>query len=95
MRLPRVTEFAHLGGFRLHVCFSDGSEGDVDLKRHFEAAAGLLAELSNEQAFAKVSLDREFGVLAWPNGVEFDPLLLWSEATGKPLPGQRTVSQNT
>jgi len=94
MRVPRVTEFDYLGGFRLHVRFSDGSEGDVNLRRHFVAGGGLLAELANEDAFAKVRINREFGVLAWPNGVEFDPLLLWSEATGKPLPEHHTVLPN-
>jgi hypothetical protein len=86
VKIPRVTSCKYLGGFRIRVSFSDGLEGEADLGHFFAGRKGLLGELQDENAFAKVGVNEEFGVLAWPNGVEFDPLLLWSEVTGRPIP---------
>jgi hypothetical protein len=76
----------YLGGFRIRLGFSDGMEGEADLEHFFAARKGLLGELQDVREFAKVGVNKEFGILAWPNGVEFDPLLLWSEVTGRPIP---------
>jgi hypothetical protein len=87
MRIQRVTTLKHLGGFRVRVRFSDGVEGEADLRHHFAGQKGLLGELASGPAFANVHLNKEAGVLAWRNGVEFDPLLLWSKVSGRePVP---------
>ena len=86
MRLPDVTGVTYLGAFLVHLTFSDHLEGDVDLEPFFRGRSGLLAELASPEAISAVYLDEEAGTIAWPNGVDLDPLVLWSEATGRPIP---------
>ena len=41
--------------------------------------------LESVEFFAEVTVDQEAGTLVWPNGVDFCPDVLYSEATGKPI----------
>ena len=47
---------------------------------------GVFAPLEDVEFFKKVTVDPEIGTLVWPNGVDFCPDVLYSQATGKPLP---------
>jgi hypothetical protein len=86
-RIPRVTAVAYVGDLRLNVSFDDGAEGEADLAPYFfEGKPGFLGELADKALFAKAYVHPEAHTVAWPNGVEFDPLLLWSEVTGNPIP---------
>jgi hypothetical protein len=46
----------------------------------------MLAPLSDVDFFSRVQVDPEAGTLVWPNGVDFCPDVLYSLATGEPLP---------
>lgn len=35
--------------------------------------------------FARVRVDPELGTIAWPNGADLDPDVLYAEVTGQPL----------
>ena len=46
----------------------------------------MFAPLANVSYFAQVAVDPEAHTLVWPHGVDLDPDVLYSEATGTPLP---------
>lgn len=80
----RVTTVELLGGHRVRLSFDDGATVDRDL---FPLLWGpVFDKIRNDPAaFAAVSVDRELGVLCWPNGADIDAELLrydelWSAA---------------
>ena len=79
-----VVEVKPLAGFRLHVRFEDGVEGEVDLKVlvRFE---GVFAPLRDVTRFAEVRVHPELGTLCWPNGADLDPDVLYAKISGKPI----------
>ena len=71
-------------GFRLHVRFEDGVEGEVDLKEPIRLE-GLFAPLPDPAQFAEVRVHPELGTLCWPNGADLDPDVLYAKISGKPI----------
>ncbi len=69
--LTKVTHLERLGGFRLHVRFSDASEGMHDFAKMLDQTGSLLEPLRDEAYFARVFL--EFGAPTWPNGFDIAP----------------------
>jgi hypothetical protein len=69
--LTKVTHLERLGGFRLHVRFSDGSEGVHDFSALVREPGPMLAPLRDEAYFARVFL--AFGAPTWPNGFDLAP----------------------
>jgi hypothetical protein len=82
--LKDVVEVRPLGGYRVHLRFEDGVEGDLDLGKVIEFK-GIFAPLRDEQEFAKVRLHSELGTIVWPNGADLDPDVLYSRISGKPI----------
>jgi hypothetical protein len=75
-----------LGGFRLELAFSDGLTAELDFQERLAGRGGAMKPLADPAFFAQVQVDAEAGTLVWPNGVDFDPDVLYSMATGTPLP---------
>jgi hypothetical protein len=69
--LAKITRLDKLGGFRLRVHFSDGSEGVHDFAALVNEPGPMLEPLRDEAFFARVFL--EFGALTWPNGFDIAP----------------------
>jgi hypothetical protein len=69
--LTKVTRLERLGGFRLRVRFSNGSEGVHDFTTTVNEPGSMLAPLREEAYFARVFL--EFGAPTWPNGFDIAP----------------------
>jgi hypothetical protein len=69
--LTKVTRIEKLGGFRLHVCFTDGSEGTHDFSPMVTEGGPMLEPLRAEAFFNQVFL--EFGAPTWPNGFDIAP----------------------
>ena len=69
--LTKVTHLQKLGGFRLRVRFSDGSEGTHDFTAMVNEPGPMLVPLRDESYFARVFL--EFGAPTWPNGFDIAP----------------------
>jgi hypothetical protein len=69
--LTKVMSLERLGGFRLRVRFSDGSEGTHDFVGMVNEPGPMLEPLRNEAYFARVFL--EFGAPTWPNGFDIAP----------------------
>jgi hypothetical protein len=69
--LTKVIRLERLGGFRLHVRFSDGSEGVHDFSGMVNEPGPMLTPLRDEAYFSRVFL--EFGAPTWPNGFDIAP----------------------
>ena len=69
-----VTAVRHLGGHRLAVSFTDGTEHEVDLSGELDGE--VFAPLRDEAAFAEAYVDPETRTVAWPNGADFAPKFL-------------------
>lgn len=91
--LKDIVEVRPLEGYRLHLRFDDGVEGDVDLQK-FITFDGVFAPLKDHAYFAQVRVEPEFGTIVWPNGADLDPLVLYSKITGTPIP-QRGAKAGT
>ena len=74
-----------LEGYCLRLGFTDGSEGDIDVSSMVDFE-GVFAPLRESGYFARVRVDPELGTICWPNGADIDPEILYSAATGAPLP---------
>ena len=82
--LKDVIEVKPLGGYRVHLRFEDGAEGDLDLSQliNFD---GVFAPMRDEKEFARIRVDPELGTIVWPNGADIDPDVLYSAVTGGPV----------
>ncbi len=83
--LPRVVGVRHLKDYELEVSFSDGTVANLDFRGRIVGRGGVFEPLQSVDFFAQASVDREAGTVAWPNGVDFCPNVLYAEATGKDI----------
>ena len=63
-----------MGGYRLHVGFSDGSVGVHDFSSTAARDGEMVRPLQDLAFFARVFV--ELGALTWPNGFDLDPIAL-------------------
>jgi len=90
---PRVIEVRHIDDYRLELRFSDGAVAQLDFRRRVLGRGGVFAAFESVEFFQQVAVDHEAGTLVWPNGVDFCPDVLYSEATGKAIPGSEPIRQ--
>lgn len=83
---PRITTVRYAQDFRLEITFSNGVRAELDFIRKVVGRGGVFAPLEDLDFFRRVRVDPEIGTLVWPNEVDYDPDVLYSEATGTPLP---------
>jgi hypothetical protein len=69
--LTKIAKMEKLGGFRLRLRFSDGSEGVHDFAALVKEPGPMLEPLRDETYFNRVFL--EFGAPTWPNGFDIAP----------------------
>jgi hypothetical protein len=81
-QLVDITGVEVIAKHTLRVTFADGTVGDVDFADH--EWRGVLEPLRDATFFAEVWIDPEAGTLAWPNGVDLAPELLYEEARRNP-----------
>jgi hypothetical protein len=82
--LKDVVAVKSLGEYLLYLRFEDGAEGIVDLAEHL-AFRGVFEPLRDPACFALVRVDKELGTIAWPNGADLDPDVLYSQLSGIPI----------
>jgi len=82
--LSDVVKVEPRGGYRLRLQFQDGVEGEVDLEP-LPSFRGVFAPLRDPAYFARVRVSPELGTIGWPNGADWDPLVLYSLVTRRPL----------
>jgi len=76
--LKDIVEVKPLGDYRLYLRFEDGVAGELDFagRLRFE---GVFAPLRDPAVFAQVRIHPELGTVAWPNGADLDPDVLYAE----------------
>lgn len=80
--LVRVTGVAVIGDHRIRLLFEDGTVGDVSFDDR--EWTGVFEPLRDPAVFAEVYVDRQFGTIAWPNGLDMAPEPLYQEALRHP-----------
>ena len=84
--LPRIKSVRYIQDYRLELTFSDGVRAEIDFRTKIVGRGGMFTPLEDVGFFRQVRVDPEAGTLVWPNDVDLDPDVLYSEATGTPLP---------
>jgi Protein of unknown function (DUF2442) len=79
--LKDIVEAKALSNYRLRLRFEDGIEGVVDLAPCL-SFHGVFEPLRDPGYFAQVRVDPESGTIAWPNGADLDPDVLYGRITG-------------
>ncbi len=77
-----ITSVEVIGGSRLRLTFADGTVGDVDFAGR--AWGGVFEPLRDPEYFARVTVDRGAGTIAWPDGLDMAPEPLYAEARANP-----------
>ncbi len=75
--IPKVIKAKYVQNYIIHICFSDGREGDVDLSQ--ELYGSVFEPLKNTSNFKMVSVHPDFHTLCWPNGADFAPEFLYDK----------------
>lgn len=82
---PDVIDLTYEGDFRLRLTFTDRLSAVVDFAPHIMGRGGLCAALQKPDYFRQVRIDPDLHTIAWPNGYDIDPEVLYSWASGKPV----------
>ena len=82
--LKDIVEARPLDGYRIWLRFEDGIEGVVDLAQKI-SFKGVFEPLRDRSLFLQMRVDPDLGTIAWPNGADFDPVVLYAEITGRPI----------
>lgn len=75
--IVKVVAVKPLGGYRLRIGFSDGSEGERDFADVVAEEGVVNRPLADEGMFARVFV--QMGTLAWPSGFDLDAIALHEE----------------
>ena len=70
-----VTDAKALPDYRLQVRFSDGTEGDIDLREFIESDARPIVKALRERS-AFVAIRVEMDTVVWANGFDLAPEFL-------------------
>ncbi len=75
--IPRVIDAKHEHDFVIHLKFSDGTEGEVDLEE--ELYGEVFQPLVDLDYFKQFTVHPELHTLTWPNGADFAPEFLFEK----------------
>jgi hypothetical protein len=77
IEIVKIVRVEKLGGYRLRLLFSDGTEGERDFSDLIAEGGPMVEPLKEPEFFDRVFL--EFGTLVWPNGFDLDSIALHDE----------------
>ena len=72
--MVRVIDARHVRDYVVWLRFSDGTEGEVDLRE--ELHGEVFEPLRDRKLFRSVAVHPEWHTIAWPNGADFAPEFL-------------------
>lgn len=75
---PEIESAEYVGGYKIHIRFTDGMAGTVDLKD--ELWGEVFEPLRELAAFRQFSIDPEFRTICWPNGADLALEFLYEAA---------------
>src|ERR1700728_1738901 len=84
---PDVESVRYLRDYELELTFADGVSGRIDFAPWIVGQGGVFSPLEDKLFFARVSVNADLGTIVWPNDVDFDPEVLYSQITGRLTPG--------
>lgn len=88
---PRIIAVEYIKDYVLSLTFADGKKAKMDFYKKVVGRGGVFKPLEDLKFFRQVKVEPEAGTLVWPNEVDFDPDVLYSLATGTPLPVGESV----
>ena len=71
--MPRVIDAKYLHDYFIHIVFSNGKEGNIDLSPYI--GQGVFEPLSKKSYFKKLFVDG--WTISWPNGADIAPETLY------------------
>lgn len=74
----KIRKATYLDGWRIHLEFSTGECGEIDLTEIVARSGSMVAPLKDIAYFQTFFL--EFGALSWPNGFDLSPHSLYQAA---------------
>lgn len=80
-----LVEAKYIDGYTLELTFENGRKGRVDFSVYAKKG-GVFDRLADLEYFKKFFVNKELGVLCWPDGLDIAPEILYHKATGEPLP---------
>ena len=83
---PRITQVRYIREYRLELTFAADVRAEMNFRKKVVGRGGVFKPLEDLEFFRQVRVDPESGTLTWPNAVDLDPDVLYSEATGTPIP---------
>ncbi len=75
--IPKVIAAKYRQDYTVHVLFSDGTEGDVDMSQ--ELYGEMFTLLKDRENFKQFTIHPEFHTLCWPNGADIAPEFLYEK----------------
>ena len=75
--VPGVAVALYVRDYVIHLRFTDGTEGDVDLRD--ELYGEVFEPLKDPAFFQRFSVHAEFQTLTWPNGADLAPEFLYEK----------------
>jgi hypothetical protein len=75
--IVKIVSVEKLGGFRLRLHFSDGTEGERDFSDIVSRDGSMVEPLRDPAFFSRAFV--ELGTLTWPNGFDLDSIALHDE----------------
>jgi hypothetical protein len=80
--------------YNLYLRFEDGTDGVVDI-RGLIRFDGVFAPLTDPAYFNRVRVDSDLGTVAWPNGADLDPDVLYSCVSGLDIASELAEPRRT
>jgi len=74
---PKVTDAKYIKDYTLYLCFSDGSDGEVDLEHELDGE--IFEPLKDLSYFKEFIFNQELHTVVWPNGADFAPEFLYEK----------------
>jgi hypothetical protein len=84
-----ITQAEPLDGRWIRVTFGDGAVHEIDLAGLLQAGGVFASIRDDRELFHAIAVNREFGTIEWPGGIDLDPDVLRGDqapASGHPLP---------
>jgi len=88
--IPKVIAAKYEHDYTVHILFSDGTEGDVDMSQ--ELYGEMFDPLKDLSTFKQFTIHPEFHTLCWPNGADIAPEFLYEKVKVPAWTGQVQVN---
>jgi len=86
---PKMIAATARPGYVVRVMFADGEVRDVDITPLLDTE--VFSPLRDPGVFGQVKVDEEIGTIAWPNGADLDPDVIYAAMNLGPHKAQINV----